>query len=271
MDVSGSVADLAARLDSLNASVATTTEHLRDRDVEISALRSEIAQRFDSVEREREVTEAARAAEQSSKTVGTRVEELAARVEAANEERDGATAEVTRLAAILEVERASVRARLDTLAATQEKWTGNARSGDQLERRLAGRFDELESGRKAMAAELDRISSALDEQRASVQAQLEALAAALSLPVPSTQHSSLEARLDELTQKLDEVDQRGIAVASDFTDQDALADRATLVGGPGRRDRARPPNEPAASLEGSRSSPDRTTAARKQSLRRRRP
>ena len=216
-DVRGSVDDLAARLDSLNASVATTTEHLRDRDVEISALRSEIAQRFDAVEREREVsTEAARAAEQSSKTVGTLVEELAARLDATDEQRDGATAEVTRLAAILEVERASFRARLDTLAAAQEKWTGEL-SGDQLERRLAGRFDELESERKAMAAELDRISSALDEQRASVQTQLEALAAALSLPTPSTQHSSLEARLDELTQKLDEVDQRGIAVASDFT------------------------------------------------------
>ncbi len=248
-DVSGSVDDLAARLDSLNASVATTTEHLRDRDVEISALRSEIAQRFDAVEREREVsTEAARAAEQSSKTVGTRVEELAARLEAADEQRDGATAEVTRLAAILEVERASFRARLDTLAAAQEKWTGEL-SGDQLERRLAGRFDELESGRKAMAAELDRISSALDEQRASVQAQLEALAAALSLPAPSTQHSSLEARLDELTQKLDEVDQRGIAVASDFTRTRTLWPTA-LRSLEARLDEIAPrPNEPAASLE----------------------
>ena len=248
-DVSGSVDDLAARLDSLNASVATTTEHLRDRDVEISALRSEIAQRFDAVEREREVsTEAARAAEQSSKTVGTRVEELAARLEATDEQRDVATAEVTRLAAILEVERASFRTRLDTLAAAQEKWTGEL-SGDQLERRLVGRFDELESGRKAMATELDRISGALDEQRASVQAQLEALAAALSLPTPSTQHSSLEARLDELTQKLDEVDQRGIAVASDFTRTRTLWPTA-LRSLEARLDEIAPrPNEPAASLE----------------------
>jgi hypothetical protein len=101
-----------------------------------------------------------------------------------------------------------------------------------------------------MAAELDRISSALDEQRASVQTQLEALAAALSLPTPSTQHSSLEARLDELTQKLDEVDQRGIAVASDFTRTRTLWPTA-LRSLEARVDEIvpRPPNEPAASLE----------------------
>jgi hypothetical protein len=73
-----------------------------------------------------------------------------------------------------------------------------------------------------MAAELERMSGAFDEERASVQTQLEALAAALSLPVSFSQHSSLEARLDELARKLDDVDRRGAAVASDVS-------RATML------------------------------------------
>ena len=246
-DVSGSVDDLAARMDSLYATVATTNERQRGRDVEIPALRSEIAERFDSVARE-VTTEAARAAEQSSEIVRRRVEELAARLEATEEARDGASAEVTRLAAILEVERASFRTRLDTLAAAQEKWAGTLDT-DEFERRLTGRLNELESEREATAVELDRMSSALDEQRASVQTQLEALAAALSLPVPSTQHSSVEARLDELTQKLDEVDQRSTAVASDFS-RTAMLWPTALRSLEARLEEIAPrPNEPAVGPE----------------------
>ena len=270
-DVSGSVDDLAARLDSLNASVATTTEHLRGRDVEISALRSEIAQRFDAVEREREVsTEAARAAEQSSKTVGTRVEELAARLDATDEQRDGATAEVTRLAAILEVERASFRARLDTLAAAQEKWTGSS-----AETSSNGGSQVVLTSSRASGRRWRPSSTAFPALSTSSE----------HLYRPSWRRSrqlSLSPR-PPLSTRLWRHDSTSSPRSSTRSTSEASQSPRTSPG-PGRfgrpryarwrpgSTRSRPGRRtsPRRASKSSRSSPDRTTASRKQSLRRRR-
>ena len=120
--VSGSVDELAARLDSLSATVMTTSERLEDRNVELDTLVSGLAQRLEAVEREREVsTEASQAEERSYEVVGQRIDELAARLDRTDQDHDGTSIDVARLAAILEVERATLRTRLDSLAAAQEE------------------------------------------------------------------------------------------------------------------------------------------------------
>ena len=215
--VTGSVDHLAARLDSLTATVGTTGERLGEWEVDLHTRLSDITGRLDMVDREREVTiEATRAAARSHEVVGLRMEELAARLDATEDERRATSSEVSRLAAVLEVERASLRSRLDALAAAQEKWAETVGTGE-LEPQLDNRFEAFERDQNAMVAELDRVSSVLDEERASVQAQLDALAAALPLPASAPQSSSLEARLDELTRKVDDMDRRSGAVASDVS------------------------------------------------------
>ena len=247
--LSGSVDRLSARLDSLDATVGTTTERLGDRDVELDVLFSELAGRFDAIERERDASmEEARKAASSYEVVGKRIDEVTARLDSAEEDRNGTSAELTRLAAILEVERASLKVRLETLASALEEREGTL-GADEVERQLGERFSALELGHAAAASELDRMSRVIVEERASVQTQLEALAAALALPVSSSQSPSLEAKLDELTRRLDEVDRRGTAVASDLS-RTAMLWPTALRSLEARLDVIAPrPNAPAVVLE----------------------
>ncbi len=131
----------------------------------------------------------------ASSELGIRIDELAARLRAADEERAESASEIARVAAILEVERASVRTRIDSLKADLETAAG-APATEELERRVARLVTRVE---------------ALDAERASAQAQFQAIATALaSIP----QHFSYEQRLDELSRRLGEVEQRGAAVAT---------------------------------------------------------
>jgi chromosome segregation ATPase len=124
-----------------------------------------------------------------------RVDELVAKLGAAEDDRAENAGDIARVAAIVEVERAAVRRRLDALADTLEK-TSSAPDDGELSGRLA-----------ALGARVE----ALDAERASSQAQFDAIAKALaSIP----QRSTLEQRLDDLSRRLDEVEERGAAVAT---------------------------------------------------------
>jgi chromosome segregation ATPase len=141
------------------------------------------------------------------------IDELVERVDAAAEERRETSSEVARLAAILEVERAAVRSRLESLAASQESAIG-AVSAEELERRVVGfdsRVEAIEHAREALAARIGRLTSAFDTERASFQTQLEALATALSWTSPK---SPVDERLDALDKRMEGLERQSTAVAS---------------------------------------------------------
>jgi chromosome segregation ATPase len=142
-----------------------------------------------------------------------RLDELVARIEALDDDRAGASSEMARLSAILEVERAGVRSRLESLAAAQEGLTTTV-SADELAASVAGfagRVEAIEHQREALAARVGHLASAFDAERTSFQTQLEALAAALSWTSPK---SSVDERLDELDQRMRDLERDSTAVAS---------------------------------------------------------
>ena len=142
-----------------------------------------------------------------------RLDDLVTRIDAVDDDRAGASNEMARLAAILEVERAGVRSRLESLAAAQESRTGTV-SADELEESVAGfagRVEAIEHEREALAARVSRLASAFDTERTSFQTQLEALAAALSWASP---RSSVDERLEELDQRMRDLERDSTAVAS---------------------------------------------------------
>jgi len=160
-----------------------------------------------------------------SEDLERRLGELVTRINTSEDQRAEMSSEVTRLAAILEVERGSVRTRLDSLAASQERSSG-ALAAEELDRRvaaLAGRFDVLERERDAQAAELGRLSSAFDMEQTSFQTQLEALAAALSWTSPKR---PVEEQLDALTRRLGEVERQAATVASKVSHASTLVPTA---------------------------------------------
>ncbi len=154
-----------------------------------------------------------------------RLGELVSRIDASEDHGTETSSEVTRLAAILEVERGSLRARLDSLAASQERSSG-ALAAEELDRRVAalvGRFDTLERERDAQAAEIGRLASAFDVERTSFQTQLEALATALSWTSPKP---PVEEQLDALTRRLGEVERQAATLASKVSHASTLVPTA---------------------------------------------
>jgi len=142
-----------------------------------------------------------------------RIDELVGQVEVAADERAKTSSEVSRLAAILEVERGAVRSKLDSLAAAQESAIGAA-SADELVRLVAGfdgRVEAIERERSALAARVDRLTDAFDTERGSFQTQLEALATALSWTSPK---STVDERVDELDRRMESLESQSAAVAS---------------------------------------------------------
>ena len=141
-----------------------------------------------------------------------RIDELAELIEAAAVERDETSGDVGRLAALLEVERAAVRSRLESLAASHEGAIGSV-SADELELQVAAfgaRVDSIERERAAQGARLERLTSAFDSERESFQTQLEALATALSWTSPKSASAD---RLDELARRMESLELRSDAVA----------------------------------------------------------
>lgn len=141
------------------------------------------------------------------------LDDLAARVEAAADSHAETSREVARLAAVLEVERAAVRSKLDSLAAAQETAIGAA-SADELEHRVAGvvgRVEAIEREREALTVRIAGLKSSFDGERGAFQTQLEALAKALSWTSPK---SGVDERLSELDRRLESLEGQSAAVAS---------------------------------------------------------
>ncbi|MGH3136585.1 MAG: hypothetical protein ACRDPV_08845 [Gaiellaceae bacterium] len=154
-----------------------------------------------------------------------RIDELAERSDVARDEGAETSSKVARLAAILEVERAAVRSRLESLAASQESAIGAA-SADELERSVAGfdgRVETIEREREAIVARLDGLASAFDTERASFQTQLEALATALSWTSPK---STVDEHLGELDRRLENLESQSAAVAAKVSQATTLVPAA---------------------------------------------
>lgn len=154
-----------------------------------------------------------------------RIDELGERADAAADERAETSSEVARLAAVLEVERASSRSRLESLAAAQESAIGAA-SADELERTVAsfdGRVGAIEREREALAVRLDALTSAFDTERGSFQTQLEALATALSWTSPK---STADEHLDELDRRIANLESQSAVVAAKVSQATTLVPAA---------------------------------------------
>jgi chromosome segregation ATPase len=212
-DTSGKVDDIAQRLESLAASTTSTASKVAGTEDEVSVLRAYVEDaggRLSSLVAEHEqslaaLTARAAALEQADGgELSEQVESLVAKLDTHKDERAESAGEIARVAAILEVERASWRARLDTLEAGLNA-TSAAKGSDELEQQVAGLRD------------------AFDAERASAQAQFDAIANALA---SSPKHTALEQRLDELGHRLEEVEQRGAAVASKVSHASALVPTA---------------------------------------------
>jgi chemotaxis protein MotB len=208
-DTSGKVDGIAQRLEALATSTTSTASKLAGTEDEVSALRAYVEDaggRLSILVAEHERTLAslsARAAtleQADGGELSERVEDLVTKLDAEEDKRAETASEIARVAAILEVERASLRARLDTLEGAVNA-TSAAKDSDELERQVAV------------------LKAAFDAERASAQAQFDAIANALA---SSLQHTALEQRLDELGHRLDEVEQRGAAVASKVSHASAL-------------------------------------------------
>lgn len=146
-------------------------------------------------------------------TLELRIDDLAERVDAAAIQREETSSEVGRLAALLEAERAAVRSRLESLAASQDRLMGASAAGE-LERRVAAfdaRVDSMEREDAAHGVLLERLTSEFDSERESFQTQLEALATALSWTSP---RSTVDERLDGLVKRMEGLELRSGAVAA---------------------------------------------------------
>jgi hypothetical protein len=183
----------------LRAYVDERGTNLGSRLIEQERSLAALGDRTGALERAAE-NEAVRDLDERISTTNDRIEELATMLVAADQGHADTAGEIARVAAILEVDRASFRARLETLAAVAEV-AFDAGSSDELERRVSA------------------LQSAFEAERASFQAQFEAIANALA---SNSQHSALEQRLDELGRRLDEAEQHGAAVASKVSHASAL-------------------------------------------------
>jgi len=240
-ELAGRVDSLASALDAIGRTLAERDEGLDELRRELSDSRSGVDALADLAARleravleedleqlrtdlERRAAEAARQAAADAARglpaavdeLGERVERLAARLSGTDDERDRLTAEVARLSALVDVERAATRGRLEALASTLDD---------------SSAVHDLEQHVAALAARLDA-------DRAAVQAQVDAVANALAAPLVADvgRGTALGARLDELARRLDDLERKGAlwpaALRSLEARLDSLAPRAPRLSGP---------------------------------------
>jgi chromosome segregation ATPase len=193
--------ELDARLDDLAGTAASVVSRLE----EVAAhAASNVA---DSASRATELEES--------------LEKLSTRLDAVEQERDAAAAQLRRADEIWLEERDWVRRQLERLAAAHEAASESTEGlGPELGE-LRTRLDEMEAARHAAASEIVRMSQVLDSERSSVQAQLDALDARLADEKVGPDDDSVE-RIDEVSGRLAELERREAAVASELA-------RATAV------------------------------------------
>ncbi len=183
-------------------------------------------------------------------TLEPRLQELAARVEAMEAGHESVTAEVARAAAAWDAERDELRIELEALAGEVNAVPGKSESAhaaivglvDELTQRLdsleqekaavateigraqelAARVEAMEAGHESVTAEVARAAAAWDAERDELRIELEALAREVSaLPAPAPTRSESEdaaivGLLDQLTQRLDSLEQEKAAVATEI-------------------------------------------------------
>jgi chromosome segregation ATPase len=215
--------DATARVDGLVGELSralaefpdpASTEHmLESRLMELDRMRAHDRVRIEEVADRLESAVATLTDRTELEELERRLDDLVARIDTADDDRAGVSSELARLAAILEVERAGVRSRLESLAAVQESLTGTVPADElaQSVARVADRIEGIEHERDALADRVRSLASEFDAERTSFQTQLEALAAALSWTSPKP---SVDERLDELNQRMRDLERESSAVAS---------------------------------------------------------
>ena len=171
------------RLTELAASVAGVTEELS------AVATASSAQAGSAIAR-------AAAAEELLGQVGERLDAL-------ERDRDAAAEEVTRAAEAWTEEREWVRGRLEALAEAQADATEARESFGPAIGELAARLNATDSERTAVAAEVARLSQALESEQNSLRAELEGLAGALAAAAAD---DTSERSLNELAGRVDSLE-----------------------------------------------------------------
>ena len=144
---------------------------------------------------------------------------LAARVDSVDVDRAAATAEIERISAALEAERATLGARLDVLAsalAEATASTGRGAESEQLLDDLATRLEGLEQDGAVVAAEMGRLAAALDAEREMFRAQLDGLSRAYSDAVAGGSAEAFERGLAEVAARLDRLERDDAATTAEL-------------------------------------------------------
>jgi chromosome segregation ATPase len=162
---------------------------------------------------ERGSAERIEAATARANEVGVDLEQLAARLDAVECEREAAAAQLVRADEVWIQERDWVRRQLERLAAAHAEGTQAADGVGPVLVELTARLDGLEAGRDAVSSEVARVSQTLEAERAALHARLETLAAASAAAAPAGEPDRL---LTDLAARLEELEGRGAAVASEL-------------------------------------------------------
>jgi chromosome segregation protein len=172
-----------------------------------------------------------------AETVEGSLAEIGDRLNALEQERERAVTQLEATGAAWSEERRWVRSKLEALGVAHADVVRTSEGFGPVLDALTARLDALDADRTAATSEIARVSVALDDERARLNAQLEGLASALAeATAPTGRDEASERVLGELGTRLDGLEQDGAAVAAEIgrlaavfdTERDAL--RAQLDG-----------------------------------------
>ncbi len=243
-ELAGALAELEGRLDSIDQASHARDDAAASRAAELDGSLAELAGRLDAAEQEREAAaEQLRTADEvwleerdwvrrqldrlavlhesashATESAGPQLEELAARLDGVEAARDAVSSEIVRVFHALDAERTSLQEQLDAL---HDAAPARPSVDPQLDE-LRARLDGVEAGREAAASEITRVSQALDSERAAVQEQLDALAAQVAEAAARGASGLSKEQLAGLAGRLEDLERRGTAVASELGRTTAL-------------------------------------------------
>jgi chromosome segregation ATPase len=247
-EVRGSLTAITEQLSALETSSSGQAGETLARDAALEALLMQAGKRLHALERDRDAVaeqlEAAGSARsQEHEWVRTRLEALAAAEADTTKAHEGvaslleelntrltsmesvhaaATAEIAQVSSALDAEREALHAQLAALAVA----TAESASSEDVERmtgELAARLQSLEQDGSAVASELARISTTLEDERESLRARFDGIAISLAeAGAASASDESADRKLTELTDRLQNLEADGAAVASEIARTAAL-------------------------------------------------
>jgi chromosome segregation ATPase len=149
------------------------------------------------------------------------------RLAALESDRDAVVEQLAQASSAWSQERGWVRARLEELAAAEAEASSAHEGFTPVLETLSARLASMESDHAAATAEIVRVSSALEAERRSLHAQLDALAEASAANVST---EDVEGMLSQLTGRIESLEEGGTAVASEIVRVSAAldAERDTL-------------------------------------------